>query len=152
MLIETLKILFKRDLTQLKVEIDLYPSEEKIWVIDHGIANSAGNLCLHLIGNLNFFIGAEIGKSGYVRNRPLEFSLKDTPKAKLIEQIEATLQVVDAALSTLKPKDLAKEYPILVFKDKMTTEYFLVHLATHLSYHLGQVNYHRRLLAMGNEL
>ena len=148
MLIETLKILFKRDLSQLKVEIDLYPIEEKIWVIDHGIANSAGNLCLHLIGNLNFFIGAEIGKSGYVRNRPLEFSLKDTPKAKLIEQIEATLQVVDAALSTLKSKDLAKEYPILVFKDKMTTEYFLVHLATHLSYHLGQVNYHRRLLAM----
>ena len=148
MLIETLKILFKRDLSQLKVEIDLYPIEEKIWVIDHGIANSAGNLCLHLIGNLNFFIGAEIGKSGYVRNRPLEFSSKDTPKAKLIEQIEATLQVVDAALSTLKSKDLAKEYPILVFKDKMTTEYFLVHLATHLSYHLGQVNYHRRLLAM----
>ncbi len=152
MLIETLRIIFKRDLTQLRVEIDLYPNEEKIWVIEHGIANSAGNLCLHLIGNLNYFIGEEIGKSGYVRNRPLEFSLKDIPKAKLIEQIDATIGVVDGALSTLKPKDLAKEYPILVFKEKTTTEYFLVHLATHLSYHLGQVNYHRRLLAKSSEL
>ncbi len=85
-LIQTLKILFNRDLDKLKFEIESYENENSLWIIDKNISNSAGNLCLHLIGNLNTYIGAEIGKTGYVRNRPLEFSLKDIPKSELISK------------------------------------------------------------------
>lgn len=146
MLIQTLKTLFNRDLDKLKFEIESYEFEKQIWVIDKNISNSAGNLCLHLIGNLNTYIGAEIGKTGYVRNRPLEFSSKDIPKSELISKIEDTISVVNNALNSLKKNDLDQIYPQIVFEKEMTTGFFLVHLSTHLAYHLGQINYHRRLL------
>ncbi|MDP3682248.1 MAG: DUF1572 family protein [Flavobacterium sp.] len=146
MLIETLKTLFNRDLNQLKTEIDSYQNESDIWKTQKGIANSAGNLCLHLVGNLNTYIGAEFGMTGYIRNRPLEFSLKDIPRAELLSKIEETIVVVDNALNTISEEELKKEYSLLVFKNKTSTEFMLVHLTTHLAYHLGQINYHRRLL------
>jgi hypothetical protein len=146
MLIESLKTLFNRDLNQLKTEIESYQNESDIWTIQKGIANSAGNLCLHLIGNLNTYIGAQYGKTGYIRNRPLEFSLKDIPRVELLSKIEETIVVVDNALNNISEVELKKEYPLLVFKDKTSTEFMLIHLTTHLTYHLGQINYHRRLL------
>lgn len=146
MMIETLQTLFNRDLNKLKFEIESYEFEKQIWIIDKSISNSAGNLCLHLVGNLNTYIGAEIGKTGYVRNRPLEFSLKDIPQSELISKIEDTILVVNNALDSLNEEDLKKTYPQIVFEKEMTTGFFLVHLATHLGYHLGQINYHRRLL------
>ncbi|MDR7209995.1 DinB family protein [Flavobacterium piscis] len=146
MLIETLKSLFNRDLTKLKTEIELYQNESQIWVIDKNISNSAGNLCLHLIGNLNTYIGAEIGKTGYIRNREFEFSLKDIPQSELINKIEATISVVNNVLDSLDEADLETIYPQIVFEKEMTTGFFLVHLSTHLAYHLGQINYHRRLV------
>ncbi|KAF2330423.1 DinB family protein [Flavobacterium ginsenosidimutans] len=146
MSIQTLKILFNRDLDKLKFEIESYEFEKQIWAIDKNISNSAGNLCLHLIGNLNTYIGAEIGKTGYVRNRPLEFSLKDIPKSELVEKIENTISVVNNALDNLTEADLDAIYPQIVFEKEMTTGFFLIHLSTHLAYHLGQINYHRRLL------
>ncbi|MDI5897556.1 DUF1572 family protein [Flavobacterium yafengii] len=146
MLIESLKTLFNRDLIKLKNEIESYQNESDIWKIQKGIANSAGNLCLHLVGNLNTYIGAEFGKTGYIRNRPLEFSLKDIPRAELLSKIEETIVVVDNALNSISEVELKKEYPLLVFKDKTSTEFMLIHLTTHLAYHLGQINYHRRLL------
>ena len=146
MLIQTLKTLFERDLKKLRTEIELYTHEERLWIIEKNISNSAGNLCLHLIGNLNTFIGAEIGKTNYVRNRPLEFSLRNIPKKELLQKIDDTITVVNNSLEKLSEEDLKKEYNILVFEEKTTTEYFLVHLAMHLAYHLGQINYHRRLL------
>jgi hypothetical protein len=145
MLTETLKSLFTRDLTKLKLEIESYQDESKIWVIDKNISNSAGNLCLHLIGNINNFIGAEIGKTGYIRNRELEFSLKNVPRTELIMKIEDTIVVVNNALDRLTEDDLQSIYPLVVFEKEMTTEFFLVHLSVHLGYHLGQINYHRRL-------
>lgn len=146
MLTQTLKILFQRDLKKLKQEIESYRDEKKIWITDKNILNSAGNLCLHLVGNLNTYIGAEFGKTGYIRNRELEFSQKDLPKIELVKKIDETISVVEKSLDNIKDEQLNEEYPILVFAEKTTTEYFLVHLATHLAYHLGQVNYHRRLL------
>jgi uncharacterized damage-inducible protein DinB len=145
-MIQTLKTLFNRDLNKLKVEIESYQNESKIWYTEKTISNSAGNLCLHLIGNLNTYIGAQIGKTNYIRNRELEFSDKDVPKTVLVAQIEATIQTVNDALSLVSELDLKKEYPILVFETKTSTEFLLVHLTTHLAYHLGQINYHRRLL------
>lgn len=146
MIIESLRSLYSRDLNKLKTEIEAYRNEDAIWKTDQNIANSAGNLCLHLVGNLNHFIGAELGKTGYIRNRELEFSLKDIPQTELLAMAEATTAMVDQVLSQLTPQDLEKEYPLVVFEDKMTTGYFLIHLITHLDYHLGQINYHRRLL------
>ncbi|OXA99738.1 DinB family protein [Flavobacterium pectinovorum] len=146
MLIETLKSLFNRDLNKLKIEIESYQSENQLWAIDKNISNSAGNLCLHLIGNINTYIGAELGKTGYIRDRPLEFSLKDIPKSELISKIDATILVVNNALDSLTEADLEAVYPQIVFEKEMTTGYFLVHLSTHLAYHLGQINYHRRLI------
>ncbi|MDF2851193.1 MULTISPECIES: DinB family protein [Sphingobacterium] len=146
MLIETLKSLFQRDLNRLRDEISLYKQEGNIWLIEPNIANSAGNLCLHLIGNLHTYIGAEIGKTGYIRDRAAEFSLKDIPRIRLIDQINDTIDVVTRSLDLLSEENLQEIYPILVFEEKTTTQYLLVHLTTHLTYHLGQINYHRRLL------
>jgi hypothetical protein len=146
MLIESLKILFNRDLNKLKTEIQSYQNESDIWEIQKGIANSAGNLCLHLVGNLNTYIGAEFGKTGYIRNRALEFSLKDIPRAELMQKIEETIVVVNNALNIISEEELKMEFPLLVFEKKTSTEFMLIHLTTHLAYHLGQINYHRRLL------
>jgi len=146
MVIETLQKIFKSDLEKLKQEIASYRDENNLWVVDKSIANSAGNLCLHLVGNLNTYIGAEIGKTGYVRDRDREFSQKNIPQDELVKMIGDTITVVENGINKLKEEDLEKEYPLLIFKEKTSTGYFLIHLAVHLGYHLGQVNYHRRLL------
>ena len=146
MLTETLKTLFNRDLNKLKSEIGSYKNDANLWIIDKSIANSAGNLCLHLIGNLNTYIGATLGGSNYIRNRELEFSLKDIPKQDLVKMIETTLSLVSETLDKITDEQLNNEYPMLVFQEKTSTEFFLIHLTTHLAYHLGQINYHRRLL------
>lgn len=146
MIIDTLVKLYTRDLNVLKAEIEAYTNEDNLWIVDGGVKNSAGNLCLHLVGNINTFIGASIGNTGYIRKRDLEFSLKNVPRTELIKQVEDTKEVVVNTLKTLTEADLQKEYKRRVFEDTMTTEYFLIHLTMHLSYHLGQINYHRRLL------
>jgi len=145
-MIKTLKILFDRDLKRLKNEIEQYNNEADIWKIERQINNSAGNLCLHLIGNLNTYIGKELGHTGYVRDRELEFSLKNVPIQELLGKIDNTITMIDQVLDNLDEAHLEKEYPILVLEQKTSTEYFLIHLATHLNYHLGQINYHRRLI------
>jgi uncharacterized damage-inducible protein DinB len=146
MLTQTLKILFHRELNKLKQEIELYKEESKLWIIDKAIANSGGNLCLHLIGNLNTYIGKELGGTGYIRNRDLEFSQKDIPRDELLKKINETIEVVEKTLDTITDQQLEEEYPVVVFEEKMSTGFFLTHLIAHLAYHLGQINYHRRLL------
>jgi len=145
-MIDTLKKLFNRDLEKLKTEISSYNDEKKLWKISGEIKNSAGNLCMHLCGNLQHFIGNILGNSGYVRNREAEFSTKDIPKEKLLDEINVTAKVVEKTISELKEDKFNEIYPVNVFGYEMTTEFFLVHLATHLNYHLGQINYHRRLM------
>jgi len=146
MLLDTVIKLFKRDLNKLKTEIESYNREESLWLVDKQVSNCAGNLCLHIIGNLNAYIGANLGNTGYIRQRDLEFSLKDVPSTELLGQIDAVMIVVEDTLNTLTVDDLKKEYTQRVFEEKTTTGYFLVHLTSHLAYHLGQINYHRRLL------
>ncbi len=146
MLIETLKALFTRDLKRLINELELYKNEADTWKVKGQINNSAGNLCLHLVGNLITYIGKELGNTCYVRNRELEFSLTNFPRQELIDKVVNTINVINQTLDNLDEDLLKAEYPVLVFDQKTSTEYLLVHLATHLSYHLGQVNYHRRLI------
>ncbi|WP_366795290.1 DinB family protein [uncultured Chryseobacterium sp.] len=103
------------------------------------MANSAGNLALHLVGNLSHFVGAILGNSGYIRNRELEFSLKDVPRAELIQQIEKVTETVTLTLENISAEELEKDFPGEPLGYKMTTAYFLIHLFGHLSYHLGQI-------------
>ena len=146
MITDTLIKLFKRDLNKLIDELDLYKDESNLWKQEGLVSNSAGNLCLHLVGNLNHFIGATLGNTGYVRHRDLEFTNKNVPVSDLKNQVEETITMVEKTLSKLTEVDLQAEYRRNPFEDYMTTEYFLTHLALHLAYHLGQINYHRRLL------
>ena len=124
MLIESLQTLFNRDLHKLSVEISLYHDEKNIWHIEKSIANSAGNLCLHLTGNLNTYIGAVIGKTNYIRNRDLEFSQKDVPQAELLSKIEDTIIVVNDALNKLTDEALQQEYPCWFLKRKLSLHIF----------------------------
>lgn len=146
MLVEIIRAIFSKDLNRLSEEIQLYKDEITIWKTEKLISNSAGNLCLHLIGNLNTYIGKEIGCTGYVRNREQEFSLKNISREELLKQIKQTIEVVNTSLDKLTDNVLENEYPVLIFESKTSVGYLLVHLTTHLSYHLGQINYHRRLL------
>ena len=136
---------FEKDLIRLKLEIEAFEIDENLWLKSDGINNSAGNLCLHIIGNLNNYIGAILGNTGYIRNRPLEFTEKVT-KNNLLEKIEKTQVVVFKTLESLNPDHLERIYPEDVLGYRMTTEYFIIHLLGHLNYHLGQINYHRRIL------
>ncbi|EIA07210.1 DinB family protein [Flavobacterium frigoris] len=145
-MVKILKTLFYRDLNRLKSEIELYNNDNDIWKTQKGITNSAGNLCLHLVGNLNTYIGSVIGKSNYVRDRELEFSSKGISKTELIKKIEETINIVNKSLDQLSEEELKMDFPTLVFDEKTSTEFMLIHLTTHLTYHLGQINYHRRLL------
>ena len=146
----SLQKLFDRDLEVLYKEIESYPSEATLWLVKGDIKNSGGNLCLHLCGNLQHFVGTILGKTGYVRNRDAEFADKNVPRAKLLGEIRATQTAVKNTLANLDPSTLEKDYPINVFGEPMTTNFFLIHLEAHLNYHRGQVNYHRRLVAISD--
>lgn len=146
MIIETLSTSFKDDLLKLRTEIESYRNEKKIWVIEKSIANSGGNLCLHLVGNLNTYIGVGLAKSGYIRHRDLEFSLKDIPRAELIQKVDDTMLIVEKGIGQLNTENLTGDFPMVIWDKPTGMTYTLVKLLSHLNYHLGQINYHRRLL------
>jgi len=147
MLRKILAEIYERDLDKLKDEIGLYEDEADLWKASEGITNPAGNLCLHLTGNLNHFFGAVLANNGYVRDRDSEFANKNVSKSDMLADIDVARNVVLSTLAELTEEDLDKPYPIDVFGKPMTTGYFLTHLTTHLNWHLGQINYHRRLMA-----
>lgn len=139
--------LFIRDIGKLQKEIQLYSNDSTFWKVENNISNSAGNLAIHLVGNLNHFIGATLGNTGYIRQRDKEFSNKNIPRKLILEHLEDLKGTIERVILSLTEKDLNDEYPINVFnKESMSVEYFLIHLYSHLNYHLGQINYHRRLL------
>ena len=138
--------IFERDLRQLKQEISLYKQENDLWVVKEEITNSAGNLCLHLIGNLNHFIGAVLGHSGYIRDRDNEFAAKNVPRKQLLSQIEEAIAVVTDALRGLPDAHFEQDFPVEKRGQIVKTDFMLLHLLGHLSYHLGQIKYHRRLI------
>ncbi len=147
MLKESLIEIFDRDLNKLKIEISSYENESSLWLIKKDIKNSGGNICLHLIGNLKQFIGNILGKFDYIRDRDFEFGKKDIPKKDLVHEIEETKEIVLTSLRNLDESDFGKIFPINVFNKEMTTGFFLINLVAHLNYHLGQINYHRRIIS-----
>ena len=144
--VKELNQLFQRDLDKLGQELMGYPDESKLWIVDQQISNSAGNLALHLFGNLRHFIGMDLGGVAYVRNRDREFEAKGEPREALMEELAEVKKIVEAALLNLDPSRMGDMSIHAFFGYPMSIGYFLVHLYGHFNYHLGQINYHRRLL------
>ncbi len=144
--IQTLASLYDKDLDRLINEIESYQEEANLWRQDGDISNTAGNLCLHLIGNLKHFVGLHIGNVAFKRDRDGEFNQTNIPRSQLIAEIEETKLIVSKAINSLTEKDLNTDYPIVYGNDRPTLAYILIVMASHLGYHLGQINYHRRLL------
>lgn len=145
-MVQTIIEVMDKNLVKLKDEINGYHDEQKLWHKERSISNPAGNLCLHLVGNLNTYIGVALGDSSYVRNRDLEFSQRGISRSELLKMIDDTRNVVSTTLLRLTPAKLDEKFPMKVFETETTIGYMLVHLTGHLTYHLGQINYHRRLL------
>ena len=140
-----LSTLFERDLEKLNEELNSYESDDDLWTIKGEIKNSAGNLFLHLCGNLKHFIGATLNKTGYERDREFEFAGK-VSKEDLVESIRETKEMLSAYFERVSVDDMSDPYPLQPFGYPMTKSQFILHLYGHLNYHMGQINYHRRLL------
>ena len=145
MINELIKI-YDRDIQRLRKEIELFNEDSNLWRTVGHVKNPAGNLCLHLVGNLNTYIGKNLGYTNYVRDRDAEFNSRNVSKQELLDKVEETREVVISTMKKLNNEDVDKKYVEDVFGYGMTNGFFLIHLAAHLSYHLGQVNYIRRIL------
>jgi len=139
---------YQKYLDNLKKEISQYQNEEDLWKLTGDLKNTPGNLALHLCGNLKHNIGSVIGKNGYVRNRDLEFSKKNISKQDLLAEIESTTGIVIPILEDLTGERLAEEFPEASHGENQTVYDALIRLALHLGYHVGQINYHRRILTL----
>lgn len=135
-----------RDLKTLKNEILAFQIPENLWKTNGNVKNSAGVLSQHLCGNLKHFIGAVLGNTGYVRNRELEFSETGLPPQILINNIEETIQNLQDTFKKLNESALHEKYPLPFLGKEVKTGELLLILQSHLAYHLGQINYLRRLL------
>ncbi|MCW3127665.1 MAG: DinB family protein [Bacteroidetes bacterium] len=137
---------FTLNLNNLKTELLAYKDEANIWKTDGNISNSAGNLTLHLIGNLNHFFGATLGHTGFIRDRDSEFSNKSIARAVIIEEIDKTIAMMEFVYNKLDNDALERTFPLRKHDKEESTAHFIIHLFGHFTYHLGQINYHRRLL------
>jgi hypothetical protein len=151
LLIESVLELYLRDLDALRKEVEAYADESDLWVVLPGTINSAGVLVHHCAGNLRHYVGALLGKSGYVRDRDAEFARRDIPRRELLEMIAAAEREVAAALTALPAASLDLDFPEPIRGAIRKTGDHLIRLTSHLGYHLGQVNYHRRVTTAGRE-
>jgi hypothetical protein len=138
--------LFQRDLSKLIEELKAYSDERNLWRIDQGINNSAGNLTLHLIGNVKQFFGSDLAGIAFERDRDTEFAPSKLTREELLQELEELKRLFEQALVSMDPKKLGDQSKHSFLGPSITVGYFLIHLYGHFNYHLGQINYHRRLL------
>jgi hypothetical protein len=141
-----LSLLLARELEGVRREIDLFSDDASVWRTLPGVTNSAGNLALHVAGNLQHYVGAVLGGTGYVRNRDAEFGRRSGSKAEILAQIDAAIKAVRGVLPGLPPERLDAPYPETINGTSVRTGLFLCHLATHAAFHLGQLGYLRRVV------
>jgi hypothetical protein len=144
LLTSALRSIFERDLRALRRQVEAYPDEQLLWRLIPGLTNAAGTLVLHLAGNLQHFLGARLGRTGYVRQRDAEFARRGVARAMLLSEIDAAGHAIAAGFSGLTDAQLSDEFPEVIGGMRFTTGDYLMHLTTHFAYHLGQVDYHRR--------
>ncbi|MEO6056192.1 MAG: DinB family protein [Gemmatimonadales bacterium] len=140
-----------RDLRTLRRELEAYPDPRQLWQEVAGMPNSAGTLALHLAGNLQHYVGALWAGTGYVRDREAEFARRNVPRDELVAEIERARAAVTAGLAHLDGGTLDADYPEPIAHMRIRTGEYLVHLATHVAYHLGQVDFHRRVVTSNAE-
>lgn len=148
--IADLRRILLRELDSFKQEINLFPDDGLLWVAPGGVTNSAGTLALHVAGNLRHFVGAVLGRTGYVRNRDAEFNTRGLDRTAVLRELDAAIADVGSTLGTLDPARMNQPYPLPVGGITVGTRRFLIHLATHLAWHLGQAGYLRRILTGQN--
>lgn len=143
---DSIKVVMLRELRALDREIAAYPDDESVWRAPPGITNSAGTLALHMAGNLRHFIGHALAGSNYIRDRDAEFSTRNLSRDELHAIVATAIEELDDAFEKITDDQLASEFPLPIFEQRFNAGGYLIHLAVHLSYHLGQIDYHRRLL------
>ncbi|MEP6506817.1 MAG: DUF1572 family protein [Gemmatimonadales bacterium] len=145
---DSLKMMLQRELRSTEQSIASYPDDESLWIVKPGISNSGGNLALHMAGNLRHFIGGVLGKSGYTRDRDAEFGNKSMTRDEIRAVLESSITEIGDTLDNMDASQFSEDFPIPIGQSQTVarTSDMLVHLAAHLGYHLGQLDYHRRLL------
>ena len=141
-----LAALFRRDLRRLAQEVEAFPTEEALWQVLPGVTNSAGNLVLHLEGNLREYIGRQLGGIAYQRQRPREFADKGVPQAELRARVEALESLIPGVIEALGEDRWDARYPEEIQGNTLSVRQFVMHLHAHFNYHLGQIDYLRRAL------
>jgi uncharacterized damage-inducible protein DinB len=134
-----------RDLEGLQREINLFPDDDTVWITRPGVSNSAGNLALHIAGNIRHFIGGHFGGIAYTRDREDEFGRRTGTRADLVAELARAIAVVRDVLPRMTPEQLDslfEGHPDV----RVTVRRFLLHLCTHTSFHLGQAGYLRRIV------
>ena len=150
-MVDDIRRMLVRELKSFAAEIELFPDDETVWKTMPGISNSAGNLALHVCGNLKHYIGAVLGDTGYVRDREAEFNARSGSRRNLVREIEEAVEVVSAVLPGLTEDTIAATYPEKVAGVGLPCGRFLIHLCAHAGFHLGQAGYLRRSLTSNAE-
>jgi uncharacterized damage-inducible protein DinB len=141
---DAVRAIILRELRAFRREVEAYPDDASVWRNVPGLPNSGGTLALHVAGNLRHFVGSILGRDGYRRDREAEFARRNVPRSELIEGIDAAMVAVERGLDTEVARRVSEPYPEKIGNRQVTLGAFLVHLASHLAYHLGQIDYHRR--------
>jgi Protein of unknown function (DUF1572) len=144
MLKETFIQIYEMDLRKVINEVNLYENEADLWKLSDGITNSGGNLALHLIGNINHFFGVNLGGTDFQRERDLEFSDKNVSREQIVKSLENAIEVLKNALGKFSYEDFQTVYPEELGGKTFSNLAVVAYMLSHLNYHLGQINYHRR--------
>jgi len=146
MLNNLLATFYERDIRKLIEEVNLFSNEDNLWRTYGSVKNTSGNLVLHIIGGLNYLVGTQLAQTGYVRNREQEFTSKGVKRENLVGGLEELIPMIKKTLNAFTQEDMEAEYPLIFDDMKVSNSYVLLQLLLHLNYHLGQVNYLRRIL------
>jgi hypothetical protein len=151
MLVSSVIAILNRDLRALRREVEAYPDDGALWLTPGGVPNSAGTLALHLAGNVQHYLGARLGATGYLRDRPAEFARRNVPRSEIVQEIEAAGRALAAAQRRLSAADLTGDFPEAIGNLRIETGDYLIHLVSHFTFHLGQIDYHRRIVTGQSE-
>jgi uncharacterized damage-inducible protein DinB len=148
--IQAIVAILDRDLRTVRREIEAYPDERDLWRDVPGLANVGGTLVLHLTGNIQHYFGTRLAGADYVRDRPAEFARRNVPRSELLREVDAARAAIQAARSALRDEDLRADFPEVITGCRVRTSEYLIHLVTHFAYHMGQLDYHRRVVTGKN--
>jgi uncharacterized damage-inducible protein DinB len=143
---DDVRTLLVRELEAFAREVELFPDDLSLFRTLPGVSNSAGNLAIHVCGNLKHFVGAVLGGTGYVRDRDAEFRARAGRREDVARELRETAAVVAETLAKLPEAALGQRYPQPIADMELSCGRWLMHLVAHLAFHLGQAGYLRRAL------